>query len=151
MASEAEKVLLYGQQPPIVKMDGTLGTLKAAKHLALSSNNIEKISGLKGLEQLEILSLGRNCVKKLDGLDDVSGTLKELWISYNLIDKLNGMEKLTNLVTLYMRSCPVKRLLLIYCQLSVNPLLGFTRCCLVLRGLFPTRESEERKRRSQHI
>jgi hypothetical protein len=38
VATETEKVLLYGQLPPIVKMDNTLGTLKAAKHLALSSN-----------------------------------------------------------------------------------------------------------------
>jgi dynein light chain 1 len=103
VATEAEKVLLYGQLPPIVKMDNTLGTLKACKHLALSSNTIEKITGLKGLDQLEVLSMGRNCIKKLEGLDDVANTLRELWMSYNLIDKLNGIEKLTNLVVLYMR------------------------------------------------
>mmetsp|Transcript_64820 Transcript_64820/g.174000 ORF Transcript_64820/g.174000 Transcript_64820/m.174000 type:complete len:87 (+) Transcript_64820:215-475(+) len=50
-------------------MDATLSTLKACKHLALSSNNIEKITGLKGCERLEILSLGRNQIKKLDGLN----------------------------------------------------------------------------------
>ncbi len=49
VATECEKVLLYGQLPPIMKMDSALGTLKACKHLALSSNSIEKISGLKGL------------------------------------------------------------------------------------------------------
>lgn len=105
VATETEKVLLYGQLPPIVKMDNTLGTLKAAKHLALSSNCIEKITGLKGLDVLEVLSLGRNCIKKLEGLDDVATTLQQLWISYNLIDKLNGVEKLTNLTVLYMRYC----------------------------------------------
>mmetsp|Transcript_39931 Transcript_39931/g.125422 ORF Transcript_39931/g.125422 Transcript_39931/m.125422 type:complete len:156 (-) Transcript_39931:48-515(-) len=83
-------------------MDNTLGTLKACKHLSLSSNCIEKIAGLKGLEQLEVLSLGRNQIKKLEGLDDVASTLKELWISYNLLDKLNGIEKLTNLTVVYM-------------------------------------------------
>jgi len=103
VATETEKVLLYGQLPPIVKMDNTLGTLKAAKHLALSSNCIEKITGLKGLDVLEVLSLGRNCIKKLEGLDDVAPTLQQLWISYNLIDKLNGIEKLTNITVLYMR------------------------------------------------
>jgi dynein light chain 1 len=81
VATETEKVLLYGQLPPIVKMDNTLGTLKAAKHLALSSNCIEKITGLKGLDVLEVLSLGRNCIKKLEGLDDVAPTLQQLWIS----------------------------------------------------------------------
>jgi len=95
-------VLLYGQLPPIVKMDNTLGTLKAAKHLALSSNCIEKITGLKGLDSIEVLSLGRNCIKKLEGLDDVAASLQQLWISYNLIDKLNGVDKLTNLTVLYM-------------------------------------------------
>lgn len=108
VATETEKVLLYGQLPPIVKMDNTLGTLKAAKHLALSSNCIEKITGLKGLDVLEVLSLGRNCIKKLEGLDDVAPTLQQLWISYNLIDKLNGIEKLTNITVLYMRlTCSV--------------------------------------------
>ena len=107
-------MLLYGQLPPIVKMDNTLGTLKAAKHLALSSNCIEKITGLKGLDSIEVLSLGRNCIKKLEGLDDVAASLQQLWISYNLIDKLNGVDKLTNLTVLYMRfaafstlSCPL--------------------------------------------
>ena len=53
--------------PPIAKMDNTLSTLKAAKHISLSSNVIEKITGLKGCESCEILSLGRNQIKKLDG------------------------------------------------------------------------------------
>eukprot|EP00286_Rhodomonas_abbreviata_P016610 CAMPEP_0181339078 /NCGR_PEP_ID=MMETSP1101-20121128/29024_1 /TAXON_ID=46948 /ORGANISM="Rhodomonas abbreviata, Strain Caron Lab Isolate" /LENGTH=155 /DNA_ID=CAMNT_0023449943 /DNA_START=351 /DNA_END=818 /DNA_ORIENTATION=- len=83
-------------------MDNTLGTLKQCKHLAISSNCIEKITGLKGLDNLEVLSLGRNQIKKLEGLDDVANTLRELWISYNLLDKLNGLEKLTNLVVVYM-------------------------------------------------
>ena len=109
MATETEKVLLYGQLPPIVKMDNTLGTLKAAKHLALSSNCIEKITGLKGLDTIEVLSLGRNCIKKLEGLDDVAASLSQLWISYNLIDKLNGIDKLTNLTVLYMRLVQVAR------------------------------------------
>ena len=46
---------------------------------------------------MEILSLGRNQIKKLEGLDNVADTLRELWISYNQIDKLNGIEKLKNL------------------------------------------------------
>ena len=43
------------------------------------------------------MSLGRNQIKKLEGLDNVADTLRELWISYNQIDKLNGIEKLKNL------------------------------------------------------
>ena len=41
----------------------------------------------------QVLSLGRNLIKKIEGLDGVSDTLEELWISYNLIDKLAGLEK----------------------------------------------------------
>ena len=58
------------------------------RHLALSTNNIEKISSLSGLDNLQILSLGRNQIKKIEGLDGVADTLEELWMSYNLIDKL---------------------------------------------------------------
>mmetsp|Transcript_53235 Transcript_53235/g.106737 ORF Transcript_53235/g.106737 Transcript_53235/m.106737 type:complete len:162 (-) Transcript_53235:729-1214(-) len=87
--------------PPIAKMDNSLSSLKACKRLALSSNCIEKIAGLKGCEQLEILSLGRNQIKKLDGVEDVGETLQELWISYNLITSLKGAEKLQKLRVLY--------------------------------------------------
>lgn len=74
--------------PPIEKMDSSLGGLKACRHLALSTNNIDKIGSLGGLEKLEILSLGRNCLKKLENLDAIAGTLRELWLSYNQIDRL---------------------------------------------------------------
>ena len=37
-ASEAEKVDLYGQTPPIEKMDSTLSTLKACKYVLCLSH-----------------------------------------------------------------------------------------------------------------
>ena len=60
----------------------------AARHLALSTNRIEKIAGLAGLTNLEILSLSRNMIKKLDGVDPVAGNLKQLWMSYNFLERL---------------------------------------------------------------
>jgi dynein light chain 1 len=42
--------------------------LAKCEHLAISSNNIEKVTGLKGLKSLKILSLGRNLIKKFDGI-----------------------------------------------------------------------------------
>jgi hypothetical protein len=60
--------------------------------LALSTNNIERIAGLNALSKLEVLSLGRNQIKKLEGLDAVASTLQELWISYNLLEKLVGFK-----------------------------------------------------------
>jgi len=100
-ATDEEKVNLYAQVPPIEKMDATLSTLKACKQLSLSTNNIEKISSLSGMDNLQILSLGRNLIKKIENLDGVADTLEQLWISYNLIEKLANIEKLTNLRVLF--------------------------------------------------
>ena len=72
------------------------------RHLALSTNNIEKISSLTGMENLKVLSLGRNCIKKVENLDGIADTLEELWMSYNLVEKLAGVEKLTNVRVLYL-------------------------------------------------
>jgi len=105
VAAEAEDVRLCPialQLPLIAKMDGALGTLKACKHLRLSTNAIDKIANLNGLDNLEILSLGRNAIKSLNGIDPVAETLKQLWVSYNQIGSLAGVEKLQNLEVLFM-------------------------------------------------
>jgi dynein light chain 1, axonemal len=78
------------------------------RHLALSTNNIEKISSLTGMENLKILSLGRNCIKKIENLDGIADTLEELWMSYNLVEKLVGIDKLANLRVLYLANNKVK-------------------------------------------
>lgn len=54
----------------------------------MSTNCIEKISSLSGMESLKILSLGRNLLKKIENLDAVAETLEELWVSYNQITGL---------------------------------------------------------------
>eukprot|EP00667_Euglena_gracilis_P022652 EG_transcript_25308 len=99
-AAEEEVVRLIGMMPPLNKMDKELLTLKNVRHLGLSTNNIDKIGpGLKELEHLEVLSLGRNMIKKLENLD--LPNLRELWISYNKIEKLSGLDKLKKLSVLY--------------------------------------------------
>lgn len=62
---------------------------------------IDRMVSLTGMFELEILSLGRNNIKKIEKLEDVAGTLKQLWISYNQISSLDGLACLTNLTTLY--------------------------------------------------
>jgi hypothetical protein len=62
--------------------------VRARRHLSLSTNNIEKITNLAGLDNLQILSLGRNQIKKLENLDPLADTLLELWVSYNLLERL---------------------------------------------------------------
>lgn len=107
-AAEAEKVELFGVCPSIEKMDSSLNALQNCRHLALSTNNIDKMGALAGLDRLEVLSLGRNCLKKIENLESVAGTLRELWISYNQIDRLAGIEKCTNLRVLLMSNNKVK-------------------------------------------
>lgn len=72
------------------------------RHLALSTNAIEKITSLTGLDNLRILSLGRNQIKKIEGLDAVADTLEELWLSYNVITSLSGIERAQKLRVLYL-------------------------------------------------
>lgn len=107
-ASEATAVKLYGQIPPIEKMDATLSNLVNCERLSLSTNCIEKIANLNGLKNLKILSLGRNSIKNLNGLEAVGDTLEELWISYNLIEKLKGIHVMKKLKVLYMSNNLVK-------------------------------------------
>ncbi len=91
-AVEAEHVKLNFTSPPIDKLDAAvISTLQNCRHLSLSTNCIEKMIPITGLKRLEVLSLGRNQIKKIYGLEEIGGSLKELWISYNLIEKLDGI------------------------------------------------------------
>lgn len=71
-----------------VKLTDTPEHSCCCRHLALSTNNIEKISSLSGMDNLRILSLGRNLLKKIENVEVVADTLEELWLSYNQIEKL---------------------------------------------------------------
>ncbi|CAH1792208.1 unnamed protein product [Owenia fusiformis] len=107
-ACDAIKVDLYFQISPIEKMDASLSTLTCCQKLSLSTNCIEKIANLNGLKNLKRLSLGRNNIKSLTGLEAVGDTLEELWISYNFIEKLKGINVLKKLKILYMSNNNVK-------------------------------------------
>ncbi|XP_050528877.1 dynein axonemal light chain 1-like isoform X1 [Daktulosphaira vitifoliae] len=107
-ASEAIYVGLQFQWPPIEKMDNSLSVLTKCEKLSLSTNMIEKITGLSALRNLKILSLGRNYIKAFTGLEQLSDTLEELWISYNLIEKMKGILGMRKLKILYMSNNNVK-------------------------------------------
>lgn len=107
-AEEAKHVKLYFMIPPITKMDAAaLSTLRDCEHLAMSTNNIDKIANLSGMENLKILSAGRNNIKKLENMDGIGARLEQLWLSYNPIDKLTGVEKLKVCTVLFMGNCKV--------------------------------------------
>jgi dynein light chain 1 len=63
---------------------------------------------LIGLAALKILSLGRNSIKKIEGLEAVADTLEELWLSYNQIERLNGIECCKKLKVLYASNNKIK-------------------------------------------
>ncbi|GAW79680.1 dynein light chain 1 [Plasmodium gonderi] len=108
--SEEEEVSFICHIPLIEKLDNSINTLEKCKRLSLSTNRIEKLIPMSGLKSIEILSLGRNCIKKFQYLEDISGTLKQLWISYNSIDKLDNLQSLKKLQVLYLFHNKIKSL-----------------------------------------
>ncbi|CAF4452575.1 unnamed protein product [Rotaria magnacalcarata] len=87
--------------PPIEKLDQSLSSLVNCERLALSSNTIDRIGYMNGLRNLKILSLSRNNIKNLNGLEVLGETLEQLWISYNHIEKLRGISALKKLRIFY--------------------------------------------------
>ncbi|KAJ3373275.1 Dynein light chain 1, axonemal [Allomyces arbusculus] len=108
VAAEEKVVKMLMWQPFITKMDASLSTLTKCEQLSLSTNQIEKITNLQGLQCLRVLSLGRNNIKKIEGLDAVADTLEELWISYNQLERLNGVECCKKLKVLYASNNKIK-------------------------------------------
>jgi dynein light chain 1 len=45
------------------------------------------------MKNLKILSLSRNQIKHIRGLDEVGQTLEQLWLSYNLVERLENLNK----------------------------------------------------------
>ena len=99
---EAIEVKLIGVFPPIERMDNSLTKLEMCEKLSLSTNMISMINNLQNMKCLKILSLGKNLVKSLAGIEAVADTLEELWISYNRIEKLTPLTKMRTLKTLFM-------------------------------------------------
>eukprot|EP00054_Salpingoeca_dolichothecata_P012050 m.66911 g.66911 ORF g.66911 m.66911 type:complete len:153 (+) comp19758_c0_seq2:259-717(+) len=89
-------------------MDAALSQLAHVEQLSLSTNCIEKITNLNAFKNLKILSLGRNNIKNLAGLEPVADTLEQLWISYNNIEKLRGVAVLKRCKVLYLSNNKVK-------------------------------------------
>ena len=76
LAKGAKEVSLICQIPFIEKMDDSLNQLENCEHLRLSTNLIDKIVNLSKLKNLKILSLGRNRIKRIQGLDEIGQTLE---------------------------------------------------------------------------
>mmetsp|Transcript_12027 Transcript_12027/g.33993 ORF Transcript_12027/g.33993 Transcript_12027/m.33993 type:complete len:225 (+) Transcript_12027:713-1387(+) len=97
--ADARTVDLAGHQPPIDTLDAALKDLKSLRNLSLSTNTISTIQNIP--ENVVVLSLGRNAIKRLDGIQAAANSLEQLWISYNVIDSLKHMETMRHLRVLY--------------------------------------------------
>ena len=63
--------------PLIEQMDpNVLSTLNNCVHLSLATNAIEKIKNMPALRNLKILSLSRNKIRKIGGLEEIGETLE---------------------------------------------------------------------------
>ena len=52
-------------------MDDSLNQLEKCETLCLSNNEIDRILSLPKLKHLKVLSLGRNNIKRLTGLEEI--------------------------------------------------------------------------------
>ncbi len=66
------------------------------------SIKISAIANLQSFKHLKVLSLGRNLLKTLQGVEAAADSLEQLWISYNQVDKLKPLRNLVKLKVLYM-------------------------------------------------
>eukprot|EP00920_Eleutheroschizon_duboscqi_P014176 GHVT01033052.1.p1 GENE.GHVT01033052.1~~GHVT01033052.1.p1 ORF type:complete len:190 (-),score=16.19 GHVT01033052.1:708-1277(-) len=106
--AEETHVKLICHLPPIDKLDNYVNQLVACEKLSLSTNCIDRMNNLPGLKNLKILSLGRNQIKRIAGLEEVGSTLEQLWLSYNQIEKLDGLQPCTGLKVLYISHNKIK-------------------------------------------
>nr|CEL65645.1 TPA: hypothetical protein BN1204_014880 [Neospora caninum Liverpool] len=88
----------------------TLYTLSFQKNLRWSLKTSVTLSTLWMVctENLQILSLARNQIKRISGLEEIGQTLRELWLSYNQIERLDGLQPCVKLEVLYMSNNRVK-------------------------------------------
>ena len=89
-------------------MDDSLNQLEQCEKLSLSTNQIERVLPLPKLKNLKILSLARNNIKRITGLDEIGQSLEQLWISYNQIEKLEGLNGCVKLTTLFISNNRIK-------------------------------------------
>ena len=101
-AGESKEIKLIGVYPPIEKMEGPFHLLINCEKFSLSTNQITNISNLQAFKTLKVLSLGRNLVKSLQGIEGAAESLEQLWISYNQVDRLKPIRNLLRLKVLYM-------------------------------------------------
>lgn len=87
----------------VTKLDADVLTkLTNITRIKLSTNCIEKMIPFPELKKLATLSLGRNQIKQITGLENIGGNLKNLWLSYNNISVLNGLDCCVKLEQLYL-------------------------------------------------
>lgn len=101
------EVGLQFNHPPITVMSDKLAQLAACKKLMISTNNIQEIKFLP--PRIEVLSIGRNLLTKLTGIEKAAATLTQLWMSYNSVKDLRPIAACKRLTVLYLAHNKVEK------------------------------------------
>merc|ERR1712190_250410 len=107
-----------------------------------STNCIDKMISLPALKNIKILSLGRNVIKKIAGLEEIGGTLEQLWISYNSISTLDGLNACGKLNTLFISNNKIKDINEL-AKMQANPAL--TNILLIGNPMYEGLSKEDRR------
>ncbi|CAL8123210.1 unnamed protein product [Orchesella dallaii] len=106
---EVTELKLNGWYPPIEKLDNSTASIPKCEKLSLSTNMIERLANLNPLKCLRVLSVSRNYLKSLAGVEVCADTLQEIWASYNLIEKPSkGVTNCKKLRVLYLANNWIK-------------------------------------------
>ena len=107
--AEAMEVNLMCELPnPIDRLDESVNVFPNCEKLSFSTNDIERLVPMPKLVNLKILSMGRNKLRSLKHLDDVSATLEQLWVSYNQLDRLDNLGNMLKMHTLLISNNKIK-------------------------------------------
>lgn len=87
-ASRLRALHLHGNA--LVSLQGLDAVCPALEELVASSNDLRKLQGLAGLQQLRLLDVSCNCLRSLEGLEGLR-LLEELRAAYNQISCLQAL------------------------------------------------------------
>ena len=87
-----------------------VGDLTSLTYLNLSANRVRRLENLKHLPSIKTLILSFNQLTRIEGLEEVGGTLETLDLGYNQIRKIEGVNGLVELRTLKLENNLIYRL-----------------------------------------